>query len=387
MINYSKPVLFNATKTVVLKTNNVCNLKCSYCYEEFNQIKRKPSMSIETIKGIFHSLSEYCENEAISNLNIIWHGGEPMLMNLDFYKEVINLQKSIPNLQFKNLMQTNATLINDNWADFFVKNNFQIGISFDGSPVANTIHRQKTEEVINNVMLLNRHGINPSIICVISDMNYSFVDELFDFLGAINIHYLDLVPCYENNGKYSLSIDHYKEFYIRAFDKWWANNRPFDIRLFSNVVDILRGNIVSGQYITCSMTGRCGEIISIGPEGDVYFCDCLPKNSRAVIGNIIHQNVYSLTASENYRFLHDTNKTIHQDCINCSFKLLCGGGCLTRRISTSHLEYGKDYYCSARKVLFSHIQDIVGNTGCHSNLNVIPAFTRGPQPKYVANGR
>lgn len=375
-----EPVLFEATRTVVMKTNNHCNLKCTYCYEELNQIRKKPSMTIENVEKIFLSLYNYCKKQTIESLNVIWHGGEPMLMGIDFYNNIIKLQEKYQ-LSFRNLMQTNATKINERWIDFFRDKDFKIGISFDGSPKGNSVHRQNTMSVIKKINMLNQNGIHPSIICVVSDLNYLFIDELFNYLYSIDFEYLDLVPCYENNGKYSLSAEHYIYFYTKAFDRWWNDGCKINIRTFSNIVKMIKGEILHGEYVTCSLTGRCGEIISILPNGDVYFCDCLPKSEIFNIGNIIHKDIYALTKSENYRVLYNINKTLSQDCLRCQFLTICGGGCLTRRINRLHNSNSKDYYCQSRKKLFQHIQEAIGGIFKCSKTGTIPAFTRGPQPQ------
>jgi uncharacterized protein len=367
--------LFNATKTVVIKTNNSCNLHCTYCYDEFNQIKARPSLSNETYVKIQDKLISYSKNKGIDHLNIIWHGGEPMLMGLGFYKKAIRQQQECE-FKFFNLMQTNATLLNAEWMDFFKANDFKIGISFDGSPKANSVHRQKTEIVMRSIRELNVNGITPSVICVISDQNYVYWKELFDFFADFDVEYIDLVPCYENNGRYTLTDEHYINFYTHVFDLWLKNEGRPNIRTFSNIVDLLKGNDMTEDFVTCSLTGRCGEIISVSPEGDVYFCDCLPKEPANMIGNVIKNNLYSLSKSSNYTELKKYVLNINTECLQCKFRSACGGGCLTRRKSN----FGKDYYCHARKTLYSYICKSLNIKVKPLSFTPIPAFTRGPQP-------
>lgn len=368
--------LFDQTQTVVIKTNNRCNLKCSYCYDEFNQIISRPSLTIETYHKMQDELIEYSNRHRIDHLNIIWHGGEPMLMGLDFYKDIIRQQQASC-FKFSNLMQTNATLLNAGWIEFFRANDFKIGISFDGCPKSNAIHRQKTELVVKNLKEMNAKGISPSVICVISDQNYMFWRELFDFFADYDIDYLDLVPCYENNGRYTLTEAHYIDFFTHAFDLWINCGKKPNIRTFSNLVDLLTGEVQSLDFVTCSLTGRCGEIISISPEGDVYFCDCLPKEPANMIGNMFNTSLYCLPKSNNYIELREYKNTVSQDCLSCLYRYACGAGCLTRRKNNG----GKDYYCYARKSLFAHICNTLNITPSSINFSPIPAFTRGPQPQ------
>lgn len=370
--------LFEETKTVVIKTNNSCNLKCTYCYDEFNNNKPFNSINATNVHLILKELARYSKSINIDNLNLIWHGGEPLLMGLDFYREVITIQKNF-NLSFSNLMQTNAVQINNDWIRFFKENNFKIGVSFDGSISANKIHRQQTEKVVENIKLLNENFIYPSLICVISDLNCSMYQDMFDYLCTIQTEYVDLIPCYENNGRYSLSNSNYIDFMIKIFDLWWKSDRKINFRFFNNIIDKMQGKVASIDYISCNLTGKCGEIISINSDHKIYFCDCLPKEEKFSIGNI-NQGLKQIIKSKNYQELKYTNDYSSKDCKSCEYLSICGKGCLTRRVNLNHNSDLKDYYCEARKTLFLHIKTKLGLNKITNKIIGIPSFTRGPQP-------
>lgn len=369
--------LFEETKTVVLKTNNICNLNCSYCYDDDNRSRSSTKLGIHEIPSIFEELVSFSKKREINSLNIIWHGGEPMLMGLDYYSLIVNIQREL-DFKFNNLIQTNGVYLNEKWIAFFKKNKFKIGVSFDGSESANKVHRQMTDQVINNIHLLNNHSISPSLICVISDLNYVYHKEMFDFLSTVETEYVDLVPCYENNTKHSLSVQHYIDFMIGMFDLWWNSDKKINFRGFNNIIDIMSGNITKGKYITCSLSGRCGEIISINSDGKIYFCDCLPKNETYYIGNIENGFEY-LLKGQNYISLKKENEHTESDCKNCKYLQACGKGCLNRRLNSGNNL--KDYYCEARQTFFSHIMKTLGiNEIVGASYRGTPAFTRGPQP-------
>ena len=369
--------LFKETKTIVLKTNNSCDLKCTYCYDESNNSKPFRTLDLDNVYSTLKQLVDYSKKNRISNLNLIWHGGEPLLMGIDYYSKIVNMQKDF-NFDFSNLIQTNATHLNLEWVDFFRKNNFKIGVSFDGSVTANNIHRQKTDIVIKNIELLNQYSIYPSLICVISDLNFLHYNEMFDFLKTIKTEYTDLIPCYENNGRYSLSNSNYKIFMKSMFDLWWNSDRKLNIRFFHNIVDKMQCKVAFSDFITCSLTGRCGEIISINSDQKVYFCDCLPKETRYQIG-LLSQGFDNIGENSNYNALKLSNDFTHKDCLECNFLNICGKGCLTRRQSKNY-DLNKDYYCEGRQFLFKHIQTILGITEIKNKVIGTPAFTRGPQP-------
>ncbi|WP_321437306.1 radical SAM/SPASM domain-containing protein [uncultured Bacteroides sp.] len=372
------PNLFQHTKTVVIKTNNLCNLKCTYCYDEDNLDRTTSILNLTSIRSILHELVSYSKPKDIEHLNLIWHGGEPLLMGIDYYSKIVNIQKEF-DFPFSNLLQTNATFINEKWIHFFKENNFKIGVSFDGSISANKMHRQKTEKVLENIELLNKNSIFPSIICVISDLNYSLYKEMFDFLSTVKTEYIDLIPCYENNQRYTLSDIHYQEFMIGMFDLWWGSDRKINFRVFTNIIDKMLGTITSKDYITCSLTGRCGEIISINSDKKIYFCDCLPKENKYSIGNL-NEGLENISKGKRYEHLINTNKRSSNECTNCEYLSICGKGCLNRRLNNNHTNELRDYYCNSRKAIFNHIKEALEINKVCTNIVGIPAFTRGPQP-------
>jgi len=369
------PTLFEETKTVVLKTNNNCNLKCSYCYDDDNKDRTLTNLDIDIIPSLFQELVVFSKQKNIDRLNVIWHGGEPMLMGLDYFSDVTDIQKKL-DFGFNNLIQTNGVYIDDEWISFFKKNQFKIGISFDGAISANKIHRQKTNDVVKNIKLLNKHSIAPSLICVISDLNYTYYEEMFKFLSGIETEYVDLIPCYENNKKFSLSNQHYIEFMIGMFDLWWKSDRKINFRFFNNIIDKIQGKISHENFVTCSLTGRCGEIISVNSDKKIYFCDCLPKNETYHIGTLT-DGLSKISDGYKYSTLREKTMSVNSECKDCKFLSICGQGCMNRRESGNNM---KDYYCEARKVLFNHIMLALGTNEICCTSKGIPAFTRGPEP-------
>lgn len=370
------PVLFERTKTVVLKTNNTCNLKCTYCYDDDNKRDCPSKLDANVISCIFDELISFSKHHGINHINVIWHGGEPLLMGLNYFDQVVEIQNK-SGFDFSNLIQTNGVSVNREWITFFRRNHFKIGVSFDGSILANNIHRQSSHTVVENIKLLNDHSIFPSIISVISDNNHRYYKEMFDFFSQVKTEYVDLIPCYENNGKYSLSNRHYEDFMIPLFDMWWQSDKKINFRLFNNIIDVMNGTTTSHNFITCSLTGQCGEIISINSDQRLYFCDCLPKEESNCIGHLT-EGLDNISGGKKYIALRTLNAVTESECNACEFLKICGKGCLNRRIKNVIM---KDYYCEARQSLFKHIMQTLQISNIHGDSkNAIPAFTRGPQP-------
>lgn len=373
-------IVFADTKTVVIKTNNKCNLCCSYCYDEMNQTGSSKRISEEHSSDILKTLATNAKKNGVNHLNIIWHGGEPLLMGVDFYLKMISIQSQL-NFSFSNLLQTNATLITDEWIRLFINNQFKIGVSYDGSLKANSVHREKSEVVEKNILRLCRSGIRPSIICVVSDENCMHIDDMFSFTSSISAEYVDFVPCYENNGRFTLSSDNYVMFMRTLFDYWWDSGCNANYRFFNNILSRIYGINRSDEYVSCSLSGRCGEIISVNADGVVYFCDCFPKEPQYAVGNSIEECLES--SSRNYNRLKSLNAHTPDSCCKCDYLGICGKGCLNRRINTKGERELLDYYCEARKMLFKHIEARLQKKIQASMPIGIPAFTRGPQPIMV----
>lgn len=133
---------------------------------------------------------------------------------------------------------------------------------------------------MKNLRELNAKGIGASVICVISDQNYMFWKELFDFFADHDVEYIDIVPCYEKNGRYTLTEEHYIDFYTHAFGLWLDNGkRPF-IRTFQNIINLFTGKIQFPDFVTCSLTGRCGDIISGLQKGMFTSAIVYPRNPQ-----------------------------------------------------------------------------------------------------------
>jgi uncharacterized protein len=325
--NFLPPHLF-----VIMKATRLCNLRCKYCHSWKDGLNQK--MSFEVLcKTIRESLSD--GNSKI--IDFIWHGGETLIMTKAFYTKALWLQNFYKkqNQKISNSLQTNATLINEDWIDFFKKYNFSIGVSLDGPAEINDEKRiykngnPTSKIIINKLELLNNSGVKAGLLLVIDERSIQYgAKNILDFLveiKATNIALLNVIPDSNESGSF-ISFDVYTRFLITLFDEWWKNYKDqIMIRELSSLVNQIKGEKPS----ICVFAGGClGQFLTIEPEGGVSACDKYIGNADYYFGNILQENLSKLVMqSDNYnrkkQQLYNESKTFSQ----CENYLICNGGC------------------------------------------------------------
>ncbi|HYN44730.1 MAG TPA: radical SAM protein [Candidatus Limnocylindrales bacterium] len=361
---YSKEPVLNS---IVLKVTNYCNLCCDYCYRDSDKVSKPEVMALEIVDRIISSYAKLIDNRKIGpkSMYLIWHGGEPLLAGINYFYKIIEIEKKYIHEGYKifNAVQTNGTLINEEWASFFKENNFSVGISMDGPEEIHDIHRQSKknkssfEIIYPNLLLLKEKKIPVSIISVITNDSVEHCQEVFDFFNELQIPSVDFIPCFLNKNEMTLSVESYSKFMIQLFDLWAASsNKDLNIRFLNDiqkknkVLKTGKGTICVG----CELIGRCGENFSIQTNGDIYLCECLSSIDRFKIGNIKEIGLSEIHKTEKFNEFKKSCNEINQECFACEVFKICKGGCLNRRLPES-TDDNKDFYCDARKKIIRHV--------------------------------
>lgn len=344
---------------IVKPVGSSCNLSCSYCY--FQKKDKKGSfekMNKENLK-IFFNL--FCEKKVN---NIIWHGGEPLLAGIDFYKQVVKIQsKLLYNKKFLNSIQTNGSLINNDWINFFQENNFSVGISLDGPKKFHDQTRKSKngksnfDKTINSIKELNNAGILTNVICCISKTNHLYPKEIFNFFvnkGIKKIKFLQ-VQGRGLDGKLqpeSISGEDYSKFLLSIFNEWIEQDDPsIEVREISSIVSLLLGGI-SGD---CMFAGRCHDYLTIYSDGSVYACDSLSDSEDMKFGHI-KDGLSKIKSSNNFKRFEKRIEEIRAGCIDCYYFKICRGGCLQDWWPDIYKKETKNYFCSGMSKLFLEIE-------------------------------
>ena len=382
----SKTILFNPlsmpTYVMAKPVGSICNLNCSYCYylEKENLYGNRKSfhMSDETLERYIKS---YIEAQPVPEVLFTWHGGETLLRDLAFYRKVIALQKKYGRgRKIDNSLQTNGTLLNDDWCKFFKENNFLIGISIDGPEHCHDFYRKNKggqptfKKVMKGVELLQKHEVEFNTLSVINNYNVEFPLEIYNFFKEIGSTYMQFAPIVERMTEeqrldglkllppssdyegtlapWTVDARKFGQFYIKIFDEWVRNDvGKFYIQIF----DATLANTVGEQPGCCIYAETCGHASVMEFNGDVYACDhyVFPEYK---IGNVKTHTIYEMMFSENQlRFGADKRDLLPTQCRECEFLKLCNGECPKNRIiKTSTGEPGLNYLCAGFKAYYRH---------------------------------
>lgn len=362
--------------TMAKPIGSACNLNCKYCYYSgkanlYNNVHHKMS---EKILELY--VRQYIEAVEGPEVSFCWHGGEPLLAGLDFYKKAIDFQKKYcDGKKISNSLQTNGLLINDDWCDFFSDNNFLIGVSIDGPRHfhdANRLdfNRQPTfEKVIKNIELMFHKGVEYNTLCTINSRSEGLGVEIYRFLRSIS-KFIQFLPVYEHSDEdgnivnpsstyskptpYSVSSHGFGQFMIDVFDEWIRHDVG---ETFVQLFDITLSQWYGMPSTLCAFSETCGDGLVVEHNGDVYCCDHFVYPEYK-LGNIKCQSLAELrTTLKQFRFGMDKRDALPTECQNCRYLFLCHGECPKHRFyKTNTGESGLNSLCEGYKMFFRHTE-------------------------------
>ena len=347
--------------TIFIQPTNSCNLACKYCY-----ISRDIKTEIMDEQTIWNILEKFICLSEDKPIHLLWHGGEPLLVGLDFYKKAIEIESRFGGKsKFENSIQTNGTLLTEEFADFFKKYNFSMGLSLDGPKELNDKTRiYKTNKstfysVLSSIKILRERGIETNVIITLNKKNIRQTTQIYQFLKEhkISARFNPLVRAgraVENYEELSISPEEFKEAKLNIFNRWFSDKEPIHLYCFE---DMLK-NILSRNYICeCTFTDSCQKsFISIAPQGDVYPCGEFSGIEKFRYGNINKNSLEDILSHPLRVNLLGREKNIRDCDIDCEYQKLCHGGCMSNAYGSTGNIMDKDPYCSAYKVLFKHIK-------------------------------
>lgn len=353
-----KPFYPDFVVPIMRIVGSFCNLRCKYCFFREDDQGTPEHMSVEVLKRAIEEVVKYNTSRGYSTVEFIWHGGEPLLAGKDFFKEIITIQSAFPNVEFVNGIQTNATLIDEDWARFFLEHRFQVGVSLDGLPILHDRYRVNVggrgswNEAIRGYESLRRVGLSPGIIVVVHaesiPLARDIVKYLYYDLEARNIAFN---PFFDPRHPLGVTPLAFRSFLQEALEVWLEIGNPdFQIREVDEFLNLSQGIPPRG----CTFNGKCFHHVSIQPNGDVYACNRLPFVPSLQFGNVLHESLTETFASRNYQqFVLDV-MNFPQECRDCPLLQLCHNGC------TAHRLRGKYYYCAVRREMPAWINQRLG---------------------------
>jgi uncharacterized protein len=333
---------------IVLKVSSQCNLACEYCHAG-KLPKNELFMSIRLFSRILSEFVSYFQHLKEKHvLKLIFHGGEPLLAGLAFYREVLELESHVDttDLLISNGIQTNGTLISGDWIELFKQGEFQIGLSIDGPADLHDKYRKDKrgeptfKRVAQGIEMLQENKLPFGLLSVITEESPSHYEDFFQLLKERDIRQINFLPYVgSNDQKYVYA---YSNFMRGFFDLWLENDTPFQVTTFCDILKQLGGS--EGKY--CYFTEKCRNFIFIDTLGRIYPCDRFIDDERYQIGTI---------SASSFELIHpppvSLRKQIPLACTSCKVKNICSSGCP----ALVDPQTGRDTYCSARKALIQHI--------------------------------
>jgi uncharacterized protein len=381
----------------------ICNLDCKYCFylekEKLYPGEKQWRMSDEVLTEY---VRQYIESQPVPEINFAWQGGEPTLMGVEFYRKAVALQQRFAGgKSVFNAIQTNGTLLDDEWCEFLAGNGFLVGLSIDGPAELHDIYRVDKrqeatfEKVMRGLELLKKHGVQFNTLTVVNRENSQRPLEVYRFLKSIGSEFLQFIPLVERAAPagmkeagydfaapplpgesdnvvkvtpWSVKAGQYGEFLCAIFDEWVRNDVG---KTYVQLFDVALGNWMGLGSALCVFAEKCGGAMAIEHNGDIYSCDhyVYPQHR---LGNLMNTSLGEMvTSAQQVKFGNDKEDALPRYCRECEVRFACNGECPKHRfIRTPDGEEGLNYLCAAYKKFFNHIDP---------HMNVMAALLNGDE--------
>lgn len=358
-----------------------CNMACDYCYylEKSNLYARVPRhvMSEELLERF---TKEYIESQTMNQVLFTWHGGETMMRPISFYRKAIEFQKRYANgRQIDNVIQTNGTLLTDEWCEFLKVNRWLVGISIDGPQEFHDEYRSTRTgkptwtKVMQGIRLLKKHGVEWNAMAVVNDFNADYPLEFYNFFKENGCTYLQFAPIVERlvehaDGRhlahmkdgadapladFSVTAEQWGTFLCSIFDEWVRHDVG---KTYVQLFDATLANWVGVAPGVCILAKECGHAGVMEFNGDIYSCDhfVFPEYK---LGNIYQQSIIEMLYGEQQsRFSMLKHQSLPRQCKECEFEFACHGECPKNRfINDRYGNAGLNYLCKGYLKYFRHV--------------------------------
>ena len=358
-----------------------CNLACKYCYYlEKNNLYQNSHRHLMTDEMLEQFTREYIEAQTMPQVLFTWHGGEPLMRSIDFYKKALELQKKYAHgKQIDNVIQTNGTLLTDEWCEFFAKNHWLVGISIDGPQEYHDHYRvtpagkPSWEKVMQGISLLKKHRVEWNAMAVVNAYNAEHPLEFYHFFRDNGCQYLQFTPIVERLTEHedgrtlasladdreiplaeaSVTPEQWGNFLCTIFDDWVRHDVG---KTFVEIFDCTLANWMGVLPGICAYSKECGHAGVMEHNGDVYSCDhfVFPEYK---LGNIREQSLIDMLYGEKQQaFSRLKHTSLPRQCKECDMEFACHGECPKNRFEKDKYgEPGLNYLCQGYYQYYSHV--------------------------------
>ena len=358
---------------------SICNLDCQYCY----YLKKEQLYPEgEPFRMPHDILEEYIVQHIDASpetaIRFSWHGGEPTVLGLDYFRKIVALQRKHqpPDRRIANGIQTNGTLLDEDWCRFLATEGFAVGLSLDGPPEMHDRYRVTKdgkpthEQTMRGYELLQKHRVYTDILCVVNAHNAQSPLQVYRFFKQINAQHITFLPMVEpqpdtKSGVSPITVpaEAWGTFLCTIFDEW----REQDIgRVKIQVFEEAARTAFNQEHSLCIFRPTCGDIPVIEHNGDFFSCDHY-VDAEHQLGNITKTPLVELLESPAQRaFGRAKLETLPRFCRECDVRPMCNGECPKNRfLRTPDGEPGQNYLCAGYKRFFTHCQPFVSEVAAH----------------------
>ena len=312
-------------------------------------------------------IRQYIEAQPVPHADFSWHGGEPTMLGLDFFRRVVALQKKYapPGFNINNVLQTNGTLLNSAWCRFFKEQQFLIGLSVDGPPeMHNTYRKTKCnstnyEGTVRAVQLLRQYEVDFNVLCCVHAANADHPLQVYRYLrDHLGVRFLQFIPVVEPSstinqpGPHSVCGKKYGQFLKTVFDEWVSCDVG---HVFVQIFDMALGVWSGYPASLCVFSRTCGRALALEHNGDLYACDHYVDEQHS-LGNILELSLVRMVESnKQQQFGKQKETTLAPDCLSCPVRFVCHGACPKDRRPVEGADYNLNILCEGYQDFFTHI--------------------------------
>ncbi|MBI2513537.1 MAG: anaerobic sulfatase-maturation protein [Opitutae bacterium] len=392
MTTPSRPISAQASRPFHLLAKPggaLCNLGCEYCFYLEKTHLYPAAKNFRMSPAVLEAyIRDYIAAQPVPVVNFAWQGGEPTLLGVDFFREVVALQQRYAQGRtIENALQTNGTLLDDEWGEFLAANRFLVGISIDGPRELHDAYRVDKgqrptfDAVMAGLGVLKKHGVEFNTLTTVHRRNSPFPLLVYRFLREIGSGYIQFIPIVERTAPkagapdglwlapppdhpgmenydehvmpWSVRPGDYGDFLCRIFDEWVERDVG---RVFVQQFDAALANWAGEPAGVCIYSEKCGGALAIEHNGDIYSCDHYVY-PRYRLGNLLNESLATMLDSPAQRAFGDAKSaTLPKYCRECTVRFACHGECPKHRfLQTPDGEPGLNYLCAGYRKFYRHV--------------------------------
>ena len=344
-----------------------CNLDCGYCYylgkTRLFPAGERLQMTLDVLEAYVRS---FIESSPGPLLHFVWHGGEPTLPGVDFYRRALQFQERYlpPGWTCVNNLQTNGVLLDDEWCLFLAEHKFHVGLSLDGPARLHDVCRTDKgghpthERVTGALRSLRRHGIQPDVLCTLNAVNAPHAVEVYRFFLDQGVRWLQFLPVVQRNANggvsdWSVTPEALGAFLCTVFDEWVRHDvGRIAVQTFEECLQVWMGEPAS----LCIMAETCGRVLAMEHDGSVYSCDHFVEPEHRLGDLSLHSLASLVDAPAQVTFGRAKRDGLPRYCQDCPVLFACNGGCPKDRFASAPGgEQGLNYLCAGYRRFYEHV--------------------------------